>query len=81
MIGKIISGAVGSKLAKSTTGGVGGAGGAILGMGALAIARRLSLPVLLAVTAGGYFAKKHLDKKQTADTASKSPPKVKPTAM
>lgn len=73
MIGKIISGVVGSKLAKSASGGVGGPGGAILGMGALAIAKRVSLPVLLAVTAGGYFAKKHLDKKQTRYTPRGKP--------
>lgn len=82
MIGKIFGAFAGSKLAKSTR-GIGGPGGAILGVGAAAIARRVSLPALVAISAGGYFMKKRIDKKTAAETApeTSSPPKVKSSAM
>lgn len=78
MFGKIIGAVLGSKLSESTR-GVGGSGGAILGMGAVALAKRASLPLLVVLTAGGYFAKKHFDKKQAAE--AKEPPHVAPAAV
>jgi len=73
MIGKIIGAFAGSKLAKSTR-GIGGPGGAMLGMGAVAIAKRASLPALIAISAGGYFVKKRMDKKAAAETAPETQP-------
>ena len=57
MIGKAIGAFVGDKLAKQT-GGVGGAGGAVMGVVAASVLRRMSLPAILALGAGGYIAKK-----------------------
>ncbi|MBX7527593.1 hypothetical protein [Qipengyuania vesicularis] len=64
MIGKIIGAYAGDKLAKKVDGfGIGGAGGAALGVVAASVLRRMSLPAMLALGAGGYVAKKILDKK------------------
>lgn len=75
MIGKIIGAYAGDKLAKQTS-GIGGAGGAALGVIAAAALRRLSLPAMLALGVGGYVAKKVFDKKQAedADTAPATKP-------
>jgi hypothetical protein len=77
MIGKIIGGIVGAKLAKSEPGGLQGPGGAVLGIGAAALARRLSLPAMLAVAAGGYALKRYKDKQ---DRRASKRPKVRPSA-
>ena len=66
MIGKIIGAYAGDKLAKQTS-GIGGAGGAALGVIAAAALRRLSLPAMLALGVGGSVAKKVFDKKQAED--------------
>lgn len=75
MIGKIIGAYAGDKLAKQTS-GIGGAGGAALGVIAAAALRRLSLPAMLALGVGGYVAKKVFDKKlaEDADTAPATKP-------
>lgn len=57
MIGKIITAAIGNKVAKNTR-GIGGPAGAAIGFIAPAILRRVSLPAMLALAAGGYAAKK-----------------------
>ncbi len=57
MIGKIIGAYAGDKLAKKTN-NLGGASGAALGVVAAAALRRLSLPAMIALGAGGYVAKK-----------------------
>lgn len=78
MIGKIIGAFVGDKIAKQTS-GVGGATGAALGVVAATAVRRLSLPAMIALGAGGYLAKKYFDKQgeaehtNTASTTSKAP--------
>jgi len=79
MFSKIIGAIAGSKLSQNVS-GIGGPGGAALGVGAATIAKRLSIPALIAISAGGYFAKKHFDKKEAEKTATKTPPKVKPSA-
>ncbi|GMM93443.1 hypothetical protein [Qipengyuania sp. MTN3-11] len=70
MIGKVIGAFVGDRLAKQT-GGINGATGAALGVVATTLVRRLSLPAMLAIGAGGYLAKKLADK-QSADNSSRS---------
>ncbi|NVD44990.1 hypothetical protein [Qipengyuania atrilutea] len=57
MIGKVIGAFVGDKLAKKT-GDIDGATGAVLGVVATTVLRRMSLPAMLAIGAGGYLAKK-----------------------
>lgn len=60
MIGKIIAAVAGNQLAK-TTSGIGGPAGAAIGVATVAVARRLSIPALLAVGAGGFLVKKYMD--------------------
>lgn len=57
MIGKVIGAFVGDKLAKQTR-GLNGASGAALGVIATTVLRRMSLPAMLAIAAGGFAAKK-----------------------
>ena len=71
MIGKVIGAFVGDRLAKQTS-GMGGASGAALGVIGAAVLRRMSLPAMLALGAGGYVAKKVLDKKSAEDSAAKT---------
>lgn len=82
MIGRLIGAFVGSKAAKQTT-AMGGTTGAVLGVLAPTILRRMSIPGMLAIGAGSYLVKKLADKKD--DTAAVSPrataaPRVEPTA-
>ena len=77
MIGKVIGAFVGDRIAKQTK-GVGGATGAALGVVATTMLRRMSLPAMIALGAGGYVAKKFMDKKdaeerQTPPTTSTAP--------
>lgn len=62
MIGKIFGAFVGDKLAKQTT-MIGGPTGAALGVVATTLARRLSIPAMIAIAAGGYAYKKWSEKK------------------
>lgn len=61
MIGKIIGAFVGDRLAKRTS-GMSGAKGAALGVVGTAVLRRISLPAMAAIAAGGYAAKKLSEK-------------------
>ena len=83
MIGKVIGAYMGDRLAKKTSTGIGGAGGAALGVIAAAALRRLSLPGMIALGAGGYLAKK-LSEKNTltsdAEPQTTKPAKVKKPA-
>ena len=65
MIGKIIGAYAGDKLAKQTS-GIGGAGGAALGVIAAGVLRRMSLPAMIALGAGGYVAKKLYERNEAA---------------
>lgn len=71
MISKLIGAFAGSKLANGAR-GIGGTKGAILGMGAATLAKRASLPVLIAATAGGYFLKKRMDREDAEKPANSS---------
>jgi len=75
MIGKIIGGALGAKAADHMR-GVGGTGGALLGIGAATLAKRLSLPAMLALAVGGYALKRYKDKQDKRSAK----PRVKPSA-
>lgn len=72
MLGKILGAFAGAKAAEHTK-GVGGTGGALLGVAAVSLLKRLSLPGLIAVTAGGYAFKKWSDK-QAKRKSFETPP-------
>ena len=78
MISKIVGAMAGSHLAKSTS-AIGGTGGALLGAGAATIAKRASLPVLIALTAGGYLLKRHNEKRAAREATAPTVPNT-PTA-
>lgn len=78
MIGKIIGAAAGAKAAEKTS-AIGGPLGAALGAAAPFVLRKMSIPAMLVIGAGGYAAKKYLDKRE-AQKAPPMPPKVKPSA-
>jgi len=77
MIGKIIGAVIGARMAEREPGGVNAPGGALLGVGAAALARRMGPVGLLAALAGGYVFKLYRDKR--TERAGK-PPKVRPSA-
>ena len=76
MIGKLIGAIAGAKMADRVR-GVSGTSGAILGAAAPVILRRLSLPAMLAIAAGGYAYKRYTDKREKR---AKAQPKVRPSA-
>lgn len=63
MLGKIIGGVLGAKAARKR-GGVDEPGGAIMGVAAVALARRFGLPGMIAAAAGGYALKRYNEKKR-----------------
>lgn len=74
MIGKIVGAYVGDKLAKQTRGSVDGATGAVLGVLATTVLRRLSLPAMIVLGVGGYAAKKLFDKESAKSPGTLSKP-------
>jgi len=76
MLGKIIGGIAGAKAANHLS-GVNQPGGALLGIGAMALARRLGPVGLIAALAGGYAFKLYKDKQAKAASAR---PKIRPSA-
>ena len=76
MLGKIIGAVAGAKVADHVR-GVNGPGGALLGAGAAALARRLGPLGLAAVVAGGYAFKRYSDKRART---SGTPAGVRPSA-
>jgi hypothetical protein len=69
MIKRLIGAVAGREAAKHTA-AVGGTGGAILGALVVPLIARLSIPTMLAVTAGGYIAKRLYDKRQAQQPAA-----------
>ena len=60
MFGKIIGAFAGSQIAKRTR-QIDSPMGAVVGVIAASVIRRLSIPALAGLTAGGYFAKRYFD--------------------
>ena len=71
MLGKIL-GAIAGKKAAEHTQNIGGTGGALLGAAAVTLVRRMSIPGLIALGAGGYALKKWTDKRSAAAAKRKS---------
>jgi hypothetical protein len=67
MLKRIIGAAIGAKLAKNSP-AVGGATGAALGAAVPWVLGRLSIPGMIALAAGGYVAKRYLDRPQPRKT-------------
>ena len=74
MFGKIIGAVAGAKAADHI-GSLNQPGGALLGIGAAALARRLGPVGLIAALAGGYAFKRYKDKQ-----AKRARPKARPSA-
>ena len=70
MIGKLIGAAVGAKAAEHAR-GVNGPAGALLGVGAVAVARRMGPLGWLAAAAGGYAIKRYNDKREARLAAAR----------
>jgi hypothetical protein len=64
MIGKILAGVAGARAAKTSGGS--GAGGALLGVAGATLLRRLSIPAMIALAAGGYAVKKWTGRREPA---------------
>ena len=79
MLGKIIGGIAGAKAANHVR-GVNEPGGALLGIGAAALARRLGPVGLIAALAGGYAFKRYKDKQDKRTKRASARPKVRPSA-
>ena len=82
MIGKILGAVLGAQAADHTS-KVGGAGGAVLGVVAASALRRMSLPAMLALGAGGYAYKKWSEKRGAERSRRKdfqTPPKASKAA-
>lgn len=75
MIGKIVGAFVGDKLAKQTS-SIGGASGAALGVIAATAIRRLSLPAMIALGAGGYVVKKVMEKNEREKAQEQQAPEA-----
>jgi hypothetical protein len=81
MLGKILGAAAGAEASKFTT-AFGGTTGAVMGALAAPLVRRLSIPALVVLGAGGYFAKRYYDKRHAdnGEAVSKASRKAGRTA-
>ncbi|WP_404477927.1 hypothetical protein [Novosphingobium sp. BL-52-GroH] len=71
MIGKIVGAIAGSQVARHVR-GVDGTGGALLGVAATAVLRRMGPVGLIATAVGGYALKKYADRRKAAQTGTVS---------
>lgn len=69
MIKNIIGAVVGSSLSKSSP-AAGGAAGAAIASAVPFILSRMSIPAMVAVGVGGYYAKRHFDRKKAAEATT-----------
>lgn len=70
MMGKILGAIAGSKFGKTATANVGGPAGAAIGVAVATLAKRVSVPTLIALTAGGYLAKKLYDRRDSPEAGN-----------
>jgi hypothetical protein len=71
MLGKIIGAVAGAKAANHVR-GVGQTGGALLGVGATTLARRLSPLALVTLAAGAYAAKRYNARRRQQPKSAKA---------
>jgi hypothetical protein len=69
MIRRLIGGAIGARLAKRHP-VLGGATGVALATAVPFVISRVSLPAMMALGAGGYVAKRYIDRREQAKTGS-----------
>lgn len=70
MLKRIVGAAIGAKLAKNSP-AIGGATGAALGAAVPFMLARVSLPTMVLVGVGGYFAKRWYDKQPQQGTSDR----------
>lgn len=70
MLGKIIGGLIGARAARNAR-GVDEPGGALMGVAAVALARRFGLPGMIAAAAGGYALKRYNERRRVAPGSSR----------
>ena len=63
MLGKLIGAYAGARAAKRTR-GVDQPGGAVMGIAAVAIARRFGIPGMIAAAVGGYALKRYNERRR-----------------
>jgi hypothetical protein len=73
MIRKLIGAAIGASLAKKHP-AAGGATGVVLATAVPFIISRVSLPAMIVLGAGGYVAKRYMDKKAAEQAEKPTPP-------
>jgi len=71
MLGKIIGAVAGAKAA-SRTRGVNEPGGALMGVAAVAMARRFGIPGMIAAAAGGYALKRYNERRQAREAFTRT---------
>lgn len=76
MFKKIVGAAIGAKLAKKSP-VIGGATGAALGAAVPFVLSRMSVPGMIALAAGGYVAKRYMDRKEPQTSAMPAPGELK----
>jgi len=73
MIRKLIGAAIGASVAKKNP-AAGGVTGVLLATAVPFVLSRLSLPGMIAMGAGGYVAKRYMDRKEAEQKATSAPP-------
>ena len=71
MLGKIIGAVVGAKAASGAR-GVNESGGAVMGVIAVAVARRFGIPGMIAAAVGGYALKRYNEKRDARGRFTKT---------
>jgi hypothetical protein len=66
MLGKVIGAVAGRKVSKHIS-GISGPGGAVLGVAAAALMRRMGPAGLVAAAVGGWVLKRHFEKQEAAN--------------
>lgn len=80
MLGKIIGAVVGRRVARHID-GIGGPGGALLGVGAATLLRRMGPAGLVAAAVGSYALKRHFDKREAEEAGTpRKPARKSPNA-
>ncbi|MEO5706846.1 MAG: hypothetical protein ABIT10_04185 [Alteraurantiacibacter sp.] len=77
MFGKLLGAAAGAEASKFSR-AFDGTTGAVMGALAVPLVRRLSLPALVVLGAGGYFAKRYMDKREAENSTTQGRNRARP---